>query len=42
MVAMLSLSLQEGDIVNGYVLTWHWQTYVDAITTYRDPDPSGR
>jgi spermidine/putrescine transport system permease protein len=35
MVAMLSLSLQEGDIVNGYVLTWHWQTYVDAISNYR-------
>jgi spermidine/putrescine transport system permease protein len=34
MVAMLSLSLQEGDIVNGYVLTWHWQTYVDAIGNY--------
>jgi spermidine/putrescine transport system permease protein len=34
MVAMLSLSLQEGDIVNGYVLTWHWQTYVDAISNY--------
>ena len=34
MVAMLSLSLQEGDIVNGYVLTWHWQTYVDAISDY--------
>ena len=32
---MLSLSLQEGDIVNGYVLTWHWQTYVDAIGNYQ-------
>jgi spermidine/putrescine transport system permease protein len=35
MVAMLSLSLQQGDIVNGYVFTGHWQTYVDAITNYR-------
>ncbi|GAA2581509.1 ABC transporter permease subunit [Winogradskya consettensis] len=35
MVTMLSLSLQEGDVVNGYVLTGHWQTYVDAITNYR-------
>jgi spermidine/putrescine transport system permease protein len=36
MVAMLSLSLQQGDVVNGYVLTWHWQTYVDAVTNYRE------
>ncbi|MFI5937586.1 ABC transporter permease [Actinoplanes sp. NPDC051494] len=35
MVTMLSLSLQEGDIVNGYVLTGHWQTYTDAIVNYR-------
>jgi spermidine/putrescine transport system permease protein len=35
MITMLSLSLQQGDIVNGYVLTWHWQTYVDAIVDYR-------
>ncbi|MEV4639812.1 ABC transporter permease [Actinoplanes sp. NPDC049548] len=34
MVTMLSLSLQEGDVVNGYVLTGHWQTYVDAIANY--------
>src|SRR3954454_12927516 len=34
MVTMLSLSLQEGDVVNGYVLTGHWQTYVDAIADY--------
>ncbi|OJF16033.1 ABC transporter permease [Couchioplanes caeruleus] len=32
---MLSLSLQEGDVVNGYVFTGHWQTYADAIVTYR-------
>lgn len=34
MVTMLSLSLQQGDVVNGYVMTWHWQTYVDAIDNY--------
>jgi spermidine/putrescine transport system permease protein len=36
MVTMLSLSLQQGDIVNGYVFTGHWQTYVDAISAYRE------
>ncbi|BCJ46395.1 ABC transporter permease [Actinoplanes ianthinogenes] len=35
MVTMFSLSLQQGDIVNGYVFTGHWQTYVDAITNYQ-------
>jgi spermidine/putrescine transport system permease protein len=35
MITMLSLSLQQGDIVNGYVFTGHWQTYVDAIGNYR-------
>jgi spermidine/putrescine transport system permease protein len=35
MVTMLSLSLQQGDIVSGYVFTGHWQTYVDAIVNYR-------
>ena len=34
MVAMLSLSLQEGDIVNGYRFTGHWQTYTEAISNY--------
>ncbi|MBL7258912.1 ABC transporter permease [Paractinoplanes lichenicola] len=34
MVAMLSLSLQEGDIVNGYRFTGHWQTYTEAISAY--------
>jgi spermidine/putrescine transport system permease protein len=34
MLAMLSLSLQQGDVVNGYSLTWHFQTYVDAISDY--------
>ncbi len=35
MITMLSLSLQQGDVVNGYAFTGHWQTYVDAITDYR-------
>ena len=35
MVTMLSLSLQQGDIVSGYVFTGHWQTYVDAIVDYK-------
>ncbi|MEV6848531.1 ABC transporter permease [Actinoplanes sp. NPDC051411] len=34
MIAMLSLSLQQGDIVTGYTLTWHFQTYLDAIGDY--------
>jgi spermidine/putrescine transport system permease protein len=35
MVTMVSLSLQQGDIVSGYVFTGHWQTYVDALSDYR-------
>jgi spermidine/putrescine transport system permease protein len=35
MVAMFSLSLQQGDVVNGYTLTWHFQTYLDVITDYQ-------
>jgi spermidine/putrescine transport system permease protein len=35
MATMLSLSLQQGDIVSGYAFTGHWQTYVDAIVNYR-------
>jgi spermidine/putrescine transport system permease protein len=35
MVTMLSLSLQQGDVVSGYAFTGHWQTYVDAIGNYR-------
>jgi spermidine/putrescine transport system permease protein len=35
MVAMFSLSLTQGDVVNGFVQTWHWQTYTDAITNYK-------
>jgi spermidine/putrescine transport system permease protein len=35
MMAMLSLSLMEGDVVNGYVLTFHWETYADVLGTYQ-------
>jgi spermidine/putrescine transport system permease protein len=35
MVAMLSLSLQEGDVVNGYVLTFRWETYVEVVENYQ-------
>ncbi|GLY04261.1 MULTISPECIES: ABC transporter permease [Actinoplanes] len=35
MATMLSLSLQEGDIINGYVFTGHWQTYVESIQGYQ-------
>ena len=35
MITMLSLSLQQGDIVTGYVFTGHWQTYVDAVVDYK-------
>jgi spermidine/putrescine transport system permease protein len=34
MITMLSLSLQQGDIVNGYRFTGHWQTYVDSVRAY--------
>ncbi|MQA06242.1 MAG: ABC transporter permease subunit [Streptosporangiales bacterium] len=34
MFVMLSLSLQQGDVVEGYRLTWHWQTYIEGIRTY--------
>jgi len=34
MIAMLSLSLQQGDVVYGYQQTFHWQNYTDAIDGY--------
>ena len=34
MVTMLSLSLQQGDTVEGFAMTWHWQTYVDDWNNY--------
>jgi len=36
MIAMLSLSLQQGDVVYGYRFTFHWQNYTDAISGYHD------
>ncbi|HEX5201121.1 ABC transporter permease [Paractinoplanes rhizophilus] len=36
MIAMLSLSLQQGDVVYGYQQTFHWQNYRDAISGYHD------
>jgi spermidine/putrescine transport system permease protein len=36
MIAMLSLSLQQGDVVHGFQQVWHWQTYTTAISAYRD------
>jgi spermidine/putrescine transport system permease protein len=35
MIAMLSLSLQEGDIVHGYRFTGHWQNYTDSLSAYQ-------
>ncbi|MBX6382939.1 MAG: ABC transporter permease [Microbispora sp.] len=35
-VVMLSLSLQSGDVVNGYTFTFNWHSYVDGIVTYHD------
>jgi spermidine/putrescine transport system permease protein len=34
MIAMVSLSLQTGDYVNGFSQTWHWQNYTEALTNY--------
>jgi len=34
MIFLLSQSLQTGSIEQGYSLTFHWQTYTDAITLY--------
>lgn len=31
MISMLSISLQEGSLEQGYVLTWRWQTYADVL-----------
>ncbi|MEU6430909.1 ABC transporter permease [Microbispora sp. NPDC046973] len=35
-VVMLSLSLQSGDVVNGFAFTFNWHSYVDGISTYHD------
>jgi spermidine/putrescine transport system permease protein len=34
MATMFSVSLQEGSLEEGYVLTGHWRTYLDALTLY--------
>jgi len=36
MVIMLSLSLQQGDVVNGFHQVWHWSTYSTALSNYKD------
>src|SRR3954466_2120381 len=36
MVVMLSFSLMQGDVVNGFRLTWHWQNYSDGLSSYDD------
>lgn len=33
-ISLASQSLQTGDIDNGFVLTWHFQTYADALGRY--------
>jgi spermidine/putrescine transport system permease protein len=35
MATMLSLSLQQGDVIHGYRFTGHWQTYADVLADYR-------
>lgn len=34
MITMFSVSLQEGTLEKGFVLTWRWQNYVDAFKAY--------
>ena len=36
MVVMLSLSLQSGNITDGYRFTWNWRSYLDGIANYHD------
>ncbi|MEZ0076785.1 ABC transporter permease [Planotetraspora sp. GP83] len=35
-VVMLSLSLQSGDVVNGFAFTFNWHSYVDGLSNYHD------
>jgi spermidine/putrescine transport system permease protein len=35
-IVMLSLSLQSGNVVDGFAFTWNWHSYVDGVTTYHD------
>ncbi|KWX05485.1 ABC transporter permease [Carbonactinospora thermoautotrophica] len=34
MVFLVSQSLQTGSVEEGYRVTWHWQTYLDALGAY--------
>ena len=36
MVVMLSLSLQSGNITDGYQFTWNWRSYLDGVTNFHD------
>jgi len=31
---LISQSLQTGSLEQGYILTWHWRTYVDVLSLY--------
>jgi spermidine/putrescine transport system permease protein len=33
-IQMFFISLQEGNLAEGYTLTWHWQTYADVFSKY--------
>jgi spermidine/putrescine transport system permease protein len=35
LAAIGAVSLQEGTRETGYVLTWHWQTYIEALDLYK-------
>jgi spermidine/putrescine transport system permease protein len=35
-VVMLSISLQSGNIIDGFAFTWNWHSYVDGVTNYHD------
>ncbi|MGI5491843.1 ABC transporter permease [Microtetraspora malaysiensis] len=35
-VVMLSLSLQSGNVADGFVFTWNWESYLDGLTNYHD------
>ncbi|MEW9534427.1 ABC transporter permease [Microbispora sp. NPDC049125] len=35
-VVMLSMSLQTGNVVEGFVFDWNWHSYADGIANYHD------
>ena len=35
LIAMLSMSLQTGDILHGYKLTWNWSQFPDQLSAHR-------